>query len=339
MYVSIILVTFLLGPYFWSYIADRYGRMKSFKTEIYVVFVGAAGMTFSFNLGMLIGFAAIMGFGVAGEQALGGTVFKEFIPASKGRMMSILMISFIVGFLITASLAMIACDFQFAELAGWRWLCIVLLVLELGFIAMRLQMRETPFFLASQGRYEEAQEVLNTVGHRQMSLVNRGLPLQESLLSEGPSINDLPSSETPHRSSSQLGRLFQQDLIQSTVVFGAVRTRQFDSLHSLAVVGITIFMPEILAEVGSGTESCFLTFMVYSVQQVTNMPATLIAYKLLDTRLGRRLSIVIFTTVSGVFMFSFLLVKDLAGVTLTQIIVVSSLCSALNFMGLQPSLL
>lgn len=166
MYVSIILVTFLLGPYFWSYIADRYGRMKSFKTEIYVVFVGAVGMTFSFNLGMLIGSAAIMGFGVAGEQALGGTVFKEFIPASKGRMMSILMISFNVGFLITASLAMIACDFQFAGLAGWRWLCIVLLVLELGFIAMRLQMRETPFFLASQGRYEEAQEVLNTVGHR-----------------------------------------------------------------------------------------------------------------------------------------------------------------------------
>lgn len=117
-------------------------------------------------------------------------------------------------------------------------------------------------------------------------------------------------------------------------MFGAVRTRQFDFMHSLAVVGITIFMPEILAEVGSGTESCFLTFMIYSVQQVTNMPATLIAYKLLDTRLGRRLSIVIFTTASGVFMFSFLLVKDLAGVTLTQIIIVSSLCSALNFMGL-----
>jgi hypothetical protein len=59
---------------------------------------------------------------------------------------------------------------------------IVMLVLELGFIAIRLKLPETPFFLASKGRMEEAEAVLNQVRPRQMSITNTGKPLEESIL-------------------------------------------------------------------------------------------------------------------------------------------------------------
>jgi putative MFS transporter len=344
LYESIIFISFLAGPYFWTYIADRYGRMKSFKNQIYVLFVGAAGMTFSFSLGMFIVFASLMCFAIAGELALGGPVYKEFIPASRSSTMVILIASFNVGYLICASLAIVACDFQLAGLAGWRWMCIVLLVIEVGFILLRLNMRETPFFLASQGRFEETDEVLNIVSSRQMAITNTGHPLNDSLLmrEELKSVIDpalaTPTQHTqpPHKETThswQFLRLFYRDHLCTTLTFGAVRPRQFSFMLNIPLVGMALFMPEILAGSGSNIQSCSMTFIISSIQQAVCIPANFTAYKLVDTRLGRRWCIVIFTTLSGVFMFSFLLVTDLAGVTLSQIIVVSSLCLGLSYMG------
>jgi putative MFS transporter len=343
LYVSIIFVSFLVGPYFWTYIADRYGRMKSFKTEIYVVFLGAVGMTFSYNIGMFMAFVSLMGFALSGDQALGGTIFKEFIPASKSRVISILMVSYNVGYLISALLAIGACDLQLAGLAGWRWMCFVLLVIEAGFIWLRLNMRETPFFLASQGRFEEADEVLNIVSSRQMAITNTGHPLSDSLITrqELKSILE-PTQETPKPNPQpprtqksrklQLIQLFQ-DHLRPTLTFGAVSSRQFCILNNTAILGMYLFMPEILAGVGAKVQSCSMTFVISSVQQICCIPANILAYKLLDTRLGRRWCIVIFATASGIFMFSFLLVNDFAGVPLSQILIVSSLCVSLNTMG------
>mmetsp|Transcript_25473 Transcript_25473/g.44319 ORF Transcript_25473/g.44319 Transcript_25473/m.44319 type:complete len:459 (+) Transcript_25473:2641-4017(+) len=319
LYESIVFVGLLLGSYFWSYVADRYGRMRSFKRQIYILFIGALGMTCSISLGMIVPFAFFMGFAIGGELALGGTVYKEFIPASSSSTICILMIGFNVGNLIVALLCMMACAGDFGGLAGWRWMCIFMLVLEASWIVLRLKMPETPFFLASQGRMEECQEVLN-----QISMTNRGIPLEESLLD----INPIPSKESPKVKKADdskvlFFKLFQKNYLRPTLLFGL-----FGFMNDVPLVGVLFFMPEILAEVGSGGTTCFYSYMTSAIQQAACVPACYIAYKLLDTRMGRKWSIIIYTFTSGVFMFAFLLVQNFAG-----IVAVSSLCIAFNYMG------
>jgi putative MFS transporter len=338
LYESIIFVSMLIGSYFWSYIADHYGRLKPFKTQILVLFVGAVGMTFSFNIGMFVVFAFVTEFTIGGELIVGGAYYKEFIPASKSSSISILTLALNVGLLLSALLAMAACDFELAGLEGWRWMCIVLLILEVGFILLRLQVRETPFFLASRGRFEEADEVLNAVSPRQISITNTGFPMKESLVASTESfMRDDPQTSREGKpktsNKNQFLNLFKGDLLRPTLVFGAVRTTQYCFLGNIPILGMTLFMPEIIAHVDPSAQSCFMSFLIYSIQQCAGIPANVIVYRLLDTWLGRRWSLVIFTSLAGVFMFSFLLVSDLAGVFHSQFIVVSSLCIAVCYMA------
>jgi MFS family permease len=118
MCLSIVFFAVALGSYFWSYIADRYGRMKSFKTQIFVLSFGAVGVTFSYNIVMLVPFAFVMGFAIGGELALGGIVYKEFIPAFYSSTICILVIGFNSGTLIVDFLAMAAVAISSLYLQG-----------------------------------------------------------------------------------------------------------------------------------------------------------------------------------------------------------------------------
>jgi putative MFS transporter len=328
LYESIMFFGVLIGSYFWSYIADRYGRMKSFKTQIFILFFGAVGMTFSYSLNMIVPFAFVIGFAIGGELALGGTVYKEFIPASYSSSICILMIGFNFGNLLTLLLAMMACDTQFPGFAGWRWMCFILLFIEAVLIVLRMKLPETPFFLASKGRMEEAEAVLTHVRPSQISLINSSETLQRSLLTANEDSFVAVPSSTQEANKTFILKLFSKDYLRATLTFGA-----FCFMDNIPLVGVILFMPQILAEVGSGAQSCLLSYMTSAIQQATCIPACLISYKLVDTKLGRRWSIMIFTVASGIFMFSFLLVQDFAGVRPIQIIVVSSLCISLNYMG------
>jgi putative MFS transporter len=325
---SIVFLGLLIGSYFWSYIADGYGRMKSFKTQIFILFFGAVGVTFSYNLAMLVSFAFVMGFAIGGELALGSTVYKEFIPASYSSTIGLLLIGLNSGSLIVDLLAMMACDTHFLGLAAWRWMLMVMLVIEAGFIAIRLNLPETPFFLASKGRMEEAEAVLNQVRSSQISMTNKLGCLKQSLLNADEDLSAVSARPKQETNGAQITRLFSKEFIQPTLTLGA-----FCFMNDIALIGVLMFMPQILAKVGSGVQTCQSAYMTSAIQQTTCIPACLIAWKLLDTSLGRRWSIVIFTAASGVLMSSMFLVQDFAEVRPIQVIVASSLCISLNYMG------
>jgi putative MFS transporter len=328
MYDSIGFVGQMLGVFFWSNIADRYGRMKSFKSQIFVLFFGAVGVTFSYNVGMVVSFAFVLNFGIGGELALGGIVYKEFIPASYSSTICILVIGFVFGNLLTDLLAMAACGNQFPIFAGWRWMFIVMLVLELSFIAIRMHLPETPFFLASKGRMEEAEAVLNQVRTRQMSITNTGKPLEESILIVNEDFSVIDTPLNPEIQGFLFLKLFSREFLRPTLAFGA-----FCFMNDIVFISFLMFMPQILAKIGSDAHTCESSYIISAVQQATCIPALLIAWKLLDTSLGRRWSIVGLTLASGVFMIMLLLVQDFGQVKPTQLMVVSSLCLALSYMG------
>jgi putative MFS transporter len=328
LYESLILGGLLLGAYFWSYIADRYGRMKSFKTQVCILFCGAVGVTFSFNLVMIVPFAFILGFAIGGELALASTVYKELIPASYSSTICILMTGFNLGNLIADALAMFACDMQYQGLAGWRWMFMVMLVLEAAFIAIRMKLPETPFFLASKGRMLEAAVVLNYVRPRQICITNTGKPLEETILILREDFAIVDEDPNHGDKESAFLKLFSLEYLRPTLAFAA-----FGFMNNIALIGIILFMPQILHKMGAEFQSCQVSYFASAIQQATSIPACLISWMLLDTALGRRWSIVIFTIASGVLMICFLFVHNLAQVRPIQMIVVSSLCIALNYMG------
>jgi putative MFS transporter len=303
--------------------------MKAFKPQICILFIGALGMTVSTGLLTLVPFAFTMGFAIGGELAVSGTVFKEFIPASYSSRICFLMLGFNLGNLLTSGLAMIFCSSDFPLLAGWRWLCVILLIFEASFILLRLNIPETPFFLASQGRFEEVQAVLNRVSCRQISFSNHGELLRENL----PSYVDQSSERIMKMEGrgvveerAMICQLFESPYLGATLCFGAVRHRQYSLLNNFPICGVLLFMTEILDEVVS--TSCVTSYMTSVIQQSACIPAAFIVQHAIDTRLGRKWSVIAFTAASGVFMFAFLLVQDFIG-----IVVVSSLCVACNNMG------
>jgi putative MFS transporter len=329
MYLSIVFLGEMIGCYFWSYIADRYGRMKSFKTQIFLLFFGAFGMSSSISLAMLVPFALVMGFAKGGELALAGTVYKEFIPASYSSTLGILLLGFNSGTLIVDILAMMTCDMTFPVFAGWRWMFIVMLVVEVGFMAIRMKLPETPFYLASKGRMEEAEAVLNLVRPSQISTTNTGKPLEESILivNEDFCVVDTPLEQEV--SKALVLELFSLEFLRPSLLFAA-----FCLMNNAAILNLILFMPQILAQVGSGSQTCLLSYTTSSIQQLACIPGCLIACKLMDTRLGRRGCTVMCIGASGVFMLSFLLSHSFLGVRPMQITTLSTLCIALNYMGL-----
>ena len=77
------IVGMFFGCYAWGYLGDRFGRMFAFKKTVLVAAVGSFLMSSSLNPGYLVLFSSIIGFGIGGEIALGGTIYSEFCPPKK----------------------------------------------------------------------------------------------------------------------------------------------------------------------------------------------------------------------------------------------------------------
>mmetsp|Transcript_26156 Transcript_26156/g.46531 ORF Transcript_26156/g.46531 Transcript_26156/m.46531 type:complete len:167 (+) Transcript_26156:877-1377(+) len=86
------------------------------------------------------------------------------------------------------------------------------------------------------------------------------------------------------------------------------------------------FMPQIMD--GLASESCFESYLLSTIQQLTCFPGAFVIHRLLERGLGRKLSVIIFTVASGATMLCIPIFSNIQWVT-----VLSSLCICFNYMG------
>lgn len=151
----------LLGSFFFGYLADRFGRMRVCFITIATFTIPSAFMYFTpeGNWIYLTVFRFIVGFGVGGLYSVDLPLVQEFMPTR---------VRGVVGGVVTAlipagTLLGSFCAAFLTPVVGWRGLFLIGLAPAAVAILFRLWMRESPRWLISQGRYDEAVKSISWV--------------------------------------------------------------------------------------------------------------------------------------------------------------------------------
>src|SRR5919202_7046035 len=157
--VSATFLGMLVGAWFWGTMADRIGRRTGFQITIGIFAVFGLASAFAPSALWLAVLRALTGFGLGGALPLDFSMFAEYLPRrNRGRWLVILEAFWGVGTLAAAGLAWIL-----VPNAGWRYLLATSAIAALFVLWVRLRVPESPRWLMTRGREEEARAVLNTV--------------------------------------------------------------------------------------------------------------------------------------------------------------------------------
>ncbi|OMJ86071.1 hypothetical protein SteCoe_12509 [Stentor coeruleus] len=281
----------LFGSLSWGYIGDRYGRMYAFKPSAVIVSIGSLLLVFSPNFYLVAIALSLLGFGMAGELTLGGTVFCEFCPPSKRYYMTLLSLFISIGAIAVTLVALLVSLINTSKFYNWRIIVAIGVAIEICVMFFRFFMNETPAFLVSQNRQIEADRILNAI-----SLKNTGKKIDKSDYSSSLNSDEIIIEKVDKKliksEESKPNKLFTPPLLKTTVVMGLVYM-----FAGYSYAGILYFMPEFLEEFSTSTG-----FAIILAQQCCGIPGVLLSAKLIETRLGRRFTILIFYSLSGLMI-------------------------------------
>jgi len=167
----------VLGALFFGWLTDRLGRRRLFFITLSVYMVAAAATGLSWNLASFVLFRFLTGAGIGGEYAAINSTIQELIPCRyRGWTDLAINGSFWVGAALGAGGSLLLLDpALFAADIGWRLCFVIGAALSLVIFVMRLWLPESPRWLLTHGRAEEAQRVVEGIEHR-LQASGRQLP-------------------------------------------------------------------------------------------------------------------------------------------------------------------
>src|SRR5213080_2169789 len=161
----------LFGSLVLGRLADRIGRRTIFQYAIlwYAVFTALTAVAWGPWSVMMLRFLA--GIGLGGMLVVDPSMLAEYLPPQRrGRMLVFLDFWWPVGLLVATGLSYIFLGPTFDRFGDWSWRYLFLAAAFPAFLAfvVRRTLPESPYFLARQGRSEEAAQVLTEITGRQV---------------------------------------------------------------------------------------------------------------------------------------------------------------------------
>ncbi|SDG96755.1 MFS transporter [Propionivibrio dicarboxylicus] len=165
----------LFGAVIFGSLAEKFGRLKVlFFTIVLFVSMDIACL-FAWSGMSMLAFRFMQGIGTGGEVPVASAYINEFIGAHKrGRFFLLYEVIFPIG-LMFAGMA----GFFLVPIYGWKAMFLVGLVPSVLTLPLRWFMPESPRWLASKGRIDEANAV---VGMLENDAIKHGLPLPEPVI-------------------------------------------------------------------------------------------------------------------------------------------------------------
>lgn len=146
----------LFGAVIFGSLAEKYGRLKILFFTIMLFVSMDIACLFAWSGAAMMAFRFFQGIGTGGEVPVASAYINEFIGAEKrGRFFLLYEVIFPVG-LMFAGMA----GFFLVPIFGWKAMFIVGLVPSVLTIPLRWFMPESPRWLASKGRFAEADAVV-----------------------------------------------------------------------------------------------------------------------------------------------------------------------------------
>jgi MFS family permease len=152
----------VLGALFFGWLTDRLGRKKLFFITLAVYLVATAATAFSWNLWSFALFRFLTGAGIGGEYAAINATIQELIPARvRGWTDLVINGSFWVGAAAGAAGSIVLLDPALLPVdIGWRAAFAIGAALSLVILLMRMWLPESPRWLITHGRAEEAETIV-----------------------------------------------------------------------------------------------------------------------------------------------------------------------------------
>lgn len=252
-----------VGANLFAIAADRFGRRRVFILNLLVYSVFSLLAAFSPNIETFLLLRFLAGLGLGAELVLVDTYIAEFAPARvRGRMTAWAYTIGFVGVPIAALLGgKLVAQHRLLGIDGWRWLLVFGSLGALLVFALRTMLPESPRWLESRGRHDEARAVVVAV----VAKVDPELRVPESTPAPGADHVGDP------RNTADALRIVFRDYRSRSVMLAI-----FQILQTVAYYGFATLAPLVLVAKGFNVTNSLgyaaLTFMGYPIGSLLSIP-------------------------------------------------------------------
>ncbi|MGF6778061.1 MFS transporter [Paraburkholderia sp. GAS334] len=174
MFVSATFVGMMIGAFAAGYIGDKLGRRYSYQLNLGIFGLASIAACFAPNIEWLIVLRFIMGVGLGAELVVAAGTLAEFVPpATRGKWVSLLAIIINSGLF-----AALAAGYWIIPNLGWRYMFAIAGVGALVVWFLRHRMPESPRWLESVGKLDEAEATLASIEREVEAQVGKLPPVQ-----------------------------------------------------------------------------------------------------------------------------------------------------------------
>lgn len=312
-FVSSTFIGMMIGAFAAGYLGDRLGRRYSYQLNLAVFGLASLAACFAPNIEWLIVLRLVMGIGLGAELVVAAGTLAEFVPpATRGKWVSLLAV-------ITNSglFAALAAGYWIIPHLGWRYMFALAGIGALAVWFLRKRMPESPRWLESVGRLDEAEATLASI-EQQVRAQHGELPPVERAVS-------LNVGKVP------ISRLFAPDMRARLLVAALTAIGVNVGLYGFVAWLPTFFVAEGLSVVKS---LGFVFFM-----SIGSPVGGLIGYVVAD-RWGRARSIVVASLISIALGWIYVTLRDATAIVVVGFGLVSALytITTLGLFGYIPEL-
>jgi putative MFS transporter len=272
-FISLTFVGMTLGALITGFVGDKLGRRFTYQINLLIFGLASLAAAFAQDMNQLIACRFVQGLGLGAEIVVGYSTLTEFVPPkTRGRWLSMMAFLVVAGFPVTALLG-----YLIIPAWGWRPTFIIAGIGSLIIWYLRKNLPESPRWLESQGRTEEAEALMRTIEKESAG----GGTL--------PPVVVVPAYVPQVAASDMLKPPLLQRLIVGSWALITINTLIF---------GFVIFLPQFFLRQGLTIANSLAYTLVLSVASLVG--CALGAY--LSDAIGRRASIIgasIVTIVSG----------------------------------------
>ncbi len=266
--ISSALVGCLIGAFFSDSLSSRYGRKPTMLISAVLFTINSIGTAIPDSFSVFVFFRIVGGVGVGLASMVVPMYLAEIAPAKKrGALVANYQLAIVIGIVLVYFVNYFIAlqgDTQWNLTTGWRWMFGSELLPSILFLVCLFLIPESPRWLATQGKEQQMQAVLDRINSREEAEAARR-EIDENL---GTS------------SENQWKFLFQPSF-RKVLFVGIILSvlQQFCGINA-----ILYYAPEIFKNLGSSANASLLET---SVLGVVNLIFTLLAIKWVD-KMGRK---------------------------------------------------
>ncbi|WP_298148810.1 sugar porter family MFS transporter [Flavobacterium sp.] len=266
--ISSALVGCLIGAFFSDSLSSRYGRKPTMLISAVLFTVNSVGTAIPESFSVFVFFRIVGGVGVGLASMVVPMYLAEIAPAKKrGALVANYQLAIVLGIVLVYFVNYFIAlqgDTQWNLTTGWRWMFGSELLPSILFLVCLFLIPESPRWLATQGKEQQMQAVLDRINSREEAEAARR------------EIDEHAGTTSNNQWKSLFKPTFRKALFVGVVLSVL---QQFCGINA-----ILYYAPEIFKNLGSSANASLLET---SVLGVVNLIFTLLAIKWVD-KMGRK---------------------------------------------------